>query len=350
MTLLSRFLAWFMAPFRDEPVRRKRVARTSAAPAQPEESGPAYSAPWERGLNAPSLEVREVRRHVLDELHRMEVEARSFDDRALLRRLQGVVAMENLGLPPFPGTVVELKRMLSRGVEVPSARLANVIEKDHALVEEVLRQARGPNWSKGPESLHAAVTRIGNDALWRISMRFALEATVFFVPGYQDRVEQIRVHSLVAAEVVAWMLGDAEERGGAWLAGLLHDVGKLIVLKEAGGLGAPVSEELLEEIMDRTHASIGFLVANAWEFEELECGAIATHHGGNRRSGPEARLGFYLHLADIAAHGVEARHARKSSPARSVLVREAKAMGFDGDQALTIADRAYTRLKALRAA
>ena len=350
MSLFSRFWAWFAAPFKDEPVRRKRIAAKKSAPVAEPEQPADPTAPWERGRDAHSLDAREVRRHVLDTLHRLEVEARSFDDRALLRRLQAVVAMENLGLPPFPGTVVELKRMLSRGVEVPSFRLANIVEKDHALVEEVLRQARGPSWARGPESLHAAVTRIGNEALWRISMRFALEATVFYVPGYQEDVERIRVHSLVTAEVVAWMLGDAEERGGAWLAGLLHDVGKLIVLREAGALGAPVSRALLDEVMALTHASIGLLVARAWGFEELECGAIATHHGENRRAGPEARLGYYLHLADIAAHGVEARHARKASPARNVLVREAKGLGFDGDQALTVADRAYTRLKALRAA
>ncbi len=350
MALFRRLLSWLSAPFRDEPVRRKRIARRADAPA-PEAEAPADpTAPWERGRAAPCLQARAVRRHVMDVLHQMEVEARTFDDRALLRRLQGVVAMENLGLPPFPGTVVELKRMLGRGVEVPSFRLANIVEKDHALVEEVLRQARGPSWSRPPESLHAAVTRIGNNALWRISMRFALEATVFFVPGYQEQVERVRVHSLVTAEVAAWMLGDAEERGGAWLAGLLHDVGKLIVLREAGGLGAPLSPGLLDEIMDKTHASIGFLVARAWEFEDLECGAIALHHGERRNSSSEARLGHYLHLADVAAHGVEARHARQASPARTYIVHEARGMGFDGDQALTVADRAYTRLRALRAA
>lgn len=350
MTLLSRFVAWFVAPFADDEVRTRRVKKKKKAPEPVAEAPADPTAPWERGRDASSLDRREVRHHVMNTLHQMEVEARSFDDRAFLRRLQAVVAMQDLGLPPFPGTVVELKRMLSHGVEVPSFRLANVIEKDHALVEEVLRQARGPSWSKGPESLHAAVTRIGNDALWRISMRFALEATVFFVPGYQADVERIRVHSLVVAEVAAWMLGDAEERGGAWLAGLLHDVGKLIVLREAGALGAPVSPEVIQDVMDKTHASIGLLVATAWDFEELECGAIGLHHGEDGRRGPEARLGYYLHLADVAAHGVEARHDRKASPARSMLMREAKGMGFDGDQALAVADRAYTRLKALRAA
>ncbi|MCP4807037.1 MAG: HDOD domain-containing protein [Proteobacteria bacterium] len=339
---------WFSAPFRAPP-RKRRITRRP----EPEvalTAGPRGSAPWTRGVDAPSLEPIHVRRHVLDGLHEAEVAARSFDDRAFLRRLQSTIATDDLGLPPFPGTVVELKRLLSRGVEVPAARLALVIEKDHALVEAVLRQARGPAWRTPPDSLRTAVTRVGNDALWRASMRFALEATVFHVPGYQHRVEEIREHSLVVAEIAAWMLGDAEDRGGAWLAGLLHDIGKLVIYKEAGRLGAPVSESVLHDVIDRMHASIGFLVARRWEFAEVEAGAIALHHGTTRMPGGPGRLAAYLRAADIAAHGAQARRARQATTARQVLVADFRGLGFDADAALNVADQASMRLSRLQAA
>ena len=342
MEALRRFWAWFVAPFVHAP-RRRRLKKRADEPLA-ETAAPRGRAPWESGHNAPSLDASEVRRHVLNGLHEAELAARSFDDRAFLRRLQATVALDDLGLPPFPGTVVELKRLLSRGVEVPAARLALVIEKDHALVEEVLRQARGPSWRTAPDSLRTAVTRIGNDALWRASMRFALEATVFHVPGYQDRVEDIREHSLIVAEVAAWMLGDAEERGGAWLAGLLHDIGKLVVYREAGRLGAPVSEPVLEDAIDRMHASIGFLVARRWAFGETECGAIALHHAPAPGQGGAGRLAAYLRAADIAAHGSEARRLRQPSAARQVLLAECRGLGFDPDAALNIADQAAMRL------
>ena len=97
MALFRRLLSWLSAPFRDEPVRRKRIARRADAPA-PEAEAPADpTAPWERGRAAPCLQARAVRRHVMDVLHQMEVEARTFDDRALLRRLQG----GRIRLPPI---------------------------------------------------------------------------------------------------------------------------------------------------------------------------------------------------------------------------------------------------------
>ena len=280
----------------------------------------------------------------------LELRTTSFVDRRFLRRLQATVALQDLGLPPFPVTVLELKRLLAQGAEIPVSRLAQVVEGDASLVRAVFQQARGAAWAQAPDSLRSAIVRVGSDALWRIAMRVALEETVFRVPRYQAEVELVRVHCFAVAETAAWMLGDREERGTAWLAGLLHDLGKLVIYRQAAEVPGEVGEELLEHVLALAHAPIGQLMARAWGLGELEAAAIGLHHGAPGASEGAARLGHYLHCADMAAHIAQAQQAREVSTGRADLVEASRSLGFDPEDAIRAADRTTARFRRLRAA
>ena len=281
----------------------------------------------------------------------MELGCRGFAERRFLARLQATIALQDLGLPPFPVTVLQLKRLLARGAAVPAARLARVVEGDAALVRAVLQQARGAAWSQAPDSLKSAIVRIGNDALWRIAMRVALEEAVFRVPAYHEEIEAVRVHCFAVAETAAWMLGDAEERGTAWLAGLVHDMGKLVIYREAAEVHGQVDEELLERVLALAHAPVGRLMAEAWGLGELEAAAIGLHHPDNEGVDDDARrLGRYLLCADMAAHVALAQQARLTETGREDLVRASRGLGFDAEQAIRVADRTLMRFRRLKAA
>ena len=86
-----------------------------------------------------------------------------------------------------------------------------------------------------------------------------------FAGGLQAAADEVRQHGIVTADVAAWLSG--KKLGAVYLAGLLHDVGKLLIYKSASTqkpIGMP-SPELVEDIATEVHASIGVLVAHAWK-------------------------------------------------------------------------------------
>ena len=107
-----------------------------------------------------------------------------------------------------------------------------MVERDPGLVRRVWRQARSALYASPRGSLHHAVARVGLDALWRIGMSVCLNDTVLRVDGFQDEAGELRSLGIATAEVAAQLGG--EKRGNLYMSGLLHDVGRLLVLRAAG--------------------------------------------------------------------------------------------------------------------
>jgi HD-like signal output (HDOD) protein len=130
--------------------------------------------------------------------------------------------------------------------------------------------------------------------------------------------EQFRRHSLAvgcAAQQLSRAAGlnvDAE----AFMAGLLHDIGVLLLVKaapEAMARFVPAEAESVAQALAHEHAEIGAtheagatVLAQTWQLPDWLQGAVATHHTVQ----PEAQVEpFGLHampallaVADLAAH------------------------------------------------
>jgi len=71
----------------------------------------------------------------------------------------------------------------------------------------------------------------------------------------------------------------------SFFAGLLHDVGKLYILKIAdnlkknNGIGTQISNALLFEAMDNLHAECGSALMRHWNLPEKYCEIAQRHHG-----------------------------------------------------------------------
>ncbi len=94
----------------------------------------------------------------------------------------------------------------------------------------------------------------------------------------------------------------------AFLAGILHDLGKVVldrcfadyyktVLEQVQTTEMPIFQAE-KEILGLTHADVGGQLATEWKFSENYLNAILYHHnpGENRRY---ARLTCLVHLADV---------------------------------------------------
>ena len=133
-------------------------------------------------------------------------------------------------------------------------------------------------------------------------MSACLYSEVFRVRGFQAAADEVRQHGIVTADVAAWLSG--KKLGAVYLAGLLHDVGKLLIYKAASTqkpVGMP-SPELVEAIAAEVHASIGVLVAHAWKLGPEVAAGIGFHHDPAQAPPEYLETARQVEVANIATH------------------------------------------------
>jgi len=208
-------------------------------------------------------------------------------------------ALERLGpLPVLGGTVAQV-RALADDPYALTDDLVAVIERDEAFALNLLRFAnQAAVRPLRVRTVRQAVTLVGRRNLARLALEAATYRFLERFPG-SGRASRGQMH-VHAIGVAACAVATAERVGAAadvvHLAGLLHDVGKLIlplafpvdqveaIALEAPG-GAPRAVREREEL-GIDHAYAGALLARRSEVAEDVLDAMAYHHGG--RSGQES--------------------------------------------------------------
>lgn len=257
--------------------------------------------PWEGGGTPDSADPSEVRPALMAALFDEVDKAKDAADQDFLRRLIRLLGTDKLDIPPFPDVAWQLDTLL-RLSDPPLVKVVKIVRREAALVRRVWTQACSAYYARPPNSLDHAVARIGFDALWRIGMSTCLYSTVFRVRGFQEKADEVRQHGIVAAEVAAWL--SREKLGPVYLAGLLHDVGKLLIYRAASApkQGVLPSELLVDRIAAEHHGAIGVLVAFDWKLGAAVAGGIGYHHDPDKAPPVFQPTARNIQIANIAAH------------------------------------------------
>lgn len=159
------------------------------------------------------------------------VAAPSPDKESVVRGLDRLASV----LPPMPGVVVRLQQELSNEW-VNIQRLGNLVRTDPALAGAVLRTANSPYWrgSRQIAEVEEGIQRIGMESLRSLVTVMAVKASRFgATPPEGIDLAAFWKHSLlVAVGAVQLARRCPVDRAGleqVWMAGLLHDVGVLLV-------------------------------------------------------------------------------------------------------------------------
>jgi putative nucleotidyltransferase with HDIG domain len=131
------------------------------------------------------------------------------------------------------------------------------------------------------------------------------------VPGLGAEVETMRKRMLASASIARLMaraLGAESEYG--FLAGLLHDIGTLVLLERAVHEGLvtpaiwsnPIEGELVRERIHAHHTAAGAAICRSWKLPSGVVDAAHFHH--DYRSGGKTHLAAHL----VAASDVAARY------------------------------------------
>jgi putative nucleotidyltransferase with HDIG domain len=210
-------------------------------------------------------------------------------------------------LPSLPQVVTKVLAMTD-SAHISAVDLSK--EMDQTLSAKVLKMANsayyGGRAARKVNTVHHAIVIIGLDALKEIILTTSLFHT-FRDSKEIESLQPLWQHSLecgLAAKRLAWVVR-FEAMDEAYLVGLIHDIGRLIIQQHFPDQFAllkrrtnGITEEigLEREIFGMTHAEIGARVAEQWNFPEALIEAIAHHHDGEWRLNP--KLGRILFYAD----------------------------------------------------
>ena len=241
------------------------------------------------------------------------------NSQALVRVLEGTISHhkaitkqviikavnEVKALPSPPKVYMQLNNIL-REDSSDSERIAQIISQDPALSAKVLQFSNSSALNRGKAlySITDAITKMGVDTLSCIVMTAELFA---YEPDIVDfSIEQEQLHSLAVAKLTASLV-KPELKQDALMAGLLHDLGKL-VLYEIDPVStqkfikhkfSSMDNTLLEQkIFAVNHSHVGGYLLHMWSFPYPVIEAVVLHHSPEKLIKKQFGIAQAVYLAN----------------------------------------------------
>jgi putative nucleotidyltransferase with HDIG domain len=236
------------------------------------------------------------------------------DNKAAFLRDKILPGIKNL--PPMPQVVMEIHNQLS-AENINIKKIADSIETDQALASEVLRLANSACYGMSGwiSSIQSALTMMGLKGLLEaVAMAGCQRLLTGKLPGYGYEAEDFWRHSLAVAfgcKILA-LLKNPGISEAAYLAGLIHDVGKLVLDRfvaekktEIESFMQSEQRTLLDAEIDFfgcSHAKVAGEICKRWKFPPVLWNAITWHH--NPSGSNKDLLSYILHMADQLATSI----------------------------------------------
>lgn len=215
-------------------------------------------------------------------------------------------------LDAFPALSESRQRLLSviSKDNVATADVVTAVESDVALIIAVMRLANDARTSaERVETVVQAVEQLTPQAVLGLANR--VHTFDFFerTGGWDTAPERFRLHALATQQAADRLAAEVgyEQRDRLTVTSLLHDVGKLVLVRAYPGYAsseAQKGEQTPEKRIHRErrelgvdHALVGGVLARRWGLPASIATVIERHH--NADAGGEAAL---VRLADMLAH------------------------------------------------
>ena len=208
-------------------------------------------------------------------------------DGAYSRQLaEKVVGVE--GLCTFPIVAQMVLNILSKE-EFKMSNVSAVVQRDPALAVKILKLANSAFFCRGKEvdSIDKAMVRLGKS---NVMESVCAVATMAMFPDVDGIGMDIRDHCSATAAICQEMVADLlpSHKSGAFLCGLMHDVGKLFLISAGETLYAEATDtergqpDAIVPLERRTlgydHALLAAQLLSIWKFPAPIPEVVALHH------------------------------------------------------------------------
>ncbi len=197
------------------------------------------------------------------------------------------------------------------------SELAKLISMDQALTTEVLKLANSAYYGfpRRVSTISEAVVILGfsttRSVVWSVILSSTLKKPVL---GYALPEGALWRHSVAVAVGSKLILQHANVKGvnmeEAFVAGLIHDIGKLLLATYVAGAYEEIVKVIAEgktfdeaerQVLGYDHAIVGSMAAEKWNLPETYVDAIKYHHRPTETDNLMAKV---VHLADYIAYSM----------------------------------------------
>jgi putative nucleotidyltransferase with HDIG domain len=191
-------------------------------------------------------------------------------------------------LPAMPVVATKVMQLVE-DENVTAAELAKIVASDPAVAARIMKISNSPLYGcqRQNQTLPGAIMLMGFNTLKSLVVAAYLK-DVFKPIGLTEKM--LWEHSFGAALAARIIASDIREINPeeAFLAGLLHDIGKLIMLNHDRDKFHTVIEQCFNEgtcfedaekqVYPYTHAELGGCVLEKWNFPDVLVKAVTQHH------------------------------------------------------------------------
>ena len=208
--------------------------------------------------------------------------------RSLLDVLNEELARNDLQLPVYPAIATRIQTLAASG-NATAEQFERLLAQDPAIASQVLRAANSAFYAglSSVASIQAAVMRLGLDQLVTLAVALSQKGQ-FTAKDTQVQVlmQQLWQHSVAVAFGSRWLAERAGYRAQAsecFMAGLFHDIGKLLILKvlddlrRRGEWAGELPPALVQELLTSLHAEQGSRLIQQWNLSPLYADVARTH-------------------------------------------------------------------------
>jgi putative nucleotidyltransferase with HDIG domain len=259
-------------------------------------------------------------------------------------------------LPPTPSLMIKLMALFKEA-NPDIDHVATLISHDPSLTSEVLKTCNSARYcgEKPVSGMFEAIARLGFYEVYRIVMMISATRTIS-VENIESvlAVESLCRHSMataVAASVLAKNVGEPAD--AAFIAGLFHDVGKIVLASAEGSRYAAVFRQWKTSGASITaaekqqfgfdHSEVGGRLVDRWGFPFETVIAVQFHHHV-ADAVAASELTAIVALADMISNGWEKRSA--SDPASLDNIANAVAiLNFTPEKMAEVIGQVHEQLK-----
>lgn len=248
--------------------------------------------------------------------------------------------IEEKQLPSMPVVGAKVIRMIDDpGVSV--RQLVRILSDDAGLTGRILAAARSPFFGQRnhPQGLLEAVQVVGFRNLRNVVIASATQGLFKVKSNMATRLWQHSLATALGARILSEKVKFADSEQ-AFLAGLLHDVGQMILMHADLGCYEEVVRQTVHykaqlvdketEMYEFDHSFIGRTLFDAWDIDAAVASAISGHHDPDQCTDPKA-LSTILLVADYVTFRCKLGFfAEPAAPEEGLL----RAFGMDTDEGM----------------
>ena len=222
-----------------------------------------------------------------------------------------------LKVAALPAVVIKFSEAIKNPL-TSNNDLQNIVAEDSALAAKVLMISNSAlfNFPSKIDTIANAITIIGHKQLSDIILSCSIVAMFKNIPQGVVDMDMFWRHSIAVATTARILAAARREQNieKFFTAGLLHDIGKLIIFSEAGHYAKEVLKQCDEkkqlmyvvekEVLGFDHAKLGAMLLKKWKLPDEIVASVYYHHMPSV-SPQDIVAPSIIHISDIIANALQ---------------------------------------------